>query len=122
KTAWINKGCIQYKSQRRQPGTGLTRRAYRRGEVDYFVAYCPNTKALYAVPAENHGVEGRLRIDPVRNGQVKHVRWAEDYTWVKHVEELRNKCAWQELNLRPPVPETGALSAELQALGKRFSH
>lgn len=118
KTAWISGGCIIYKSQRRQPGAGLTRRAYRSGEVDYFVVYCPAIDSLYAVPAENHGVEGRLRLDPVRNGQAKLVRWAADHTWERHIDELRSYYAWQESNLRPPVPETGALSPELQARGK----
>lgn len=115
KTAWINKGCIQYKSQRRQPGSGLTRRPYRNGEVDYFVAFCPVNGNLYAVPAENHGVEGRLRLNPVKNGQMKLIRWAVDFTWERHIEELQKWYAWQGSNLRPPVPETGALSTELQA-------
>jgi hypothetical protein len=118
KTAWISGGCIHYKSQRRQPGAGLTRRAYRSGEVDYFVAYAPATKTIYAVPADGHGVEGRLRLHPARNGQSKLVRWAADYSWERHVEELKRWCAWQGSNLRPPVPETGALSTELQARGE----
>lgn len=115
KTAWINNGCVLYKSQRRQPGTGLTRRAYKTEEVDYFVAYCPMNETLYAVPAENHGVEGRLRPNPVKNGQAKFIKWAVDYTWERHIKELKNWYAWQGSNLRPPVPETGALSTELQA-------
>lgn len=117
KTAWINKGCVCYKSQRRQPGRGLTRRPYKTGEVDYFIAYCPANGNIYAVPAEKHGCEGRLRLDPVKNGQAKLVRWAADYTWDRHVMDLKNWYAWQESNLRPPVPETGALSTELQARG-----
>ncbi len=115
KTAWLSAGCVHYKSQRRQPGAGLTRRPYRREEVDYFVAYCPHNNTLYAVPAQAHGNQGRLRLSPTKNRQAKHVRWAEAYTWEQHVAELRNKCAWQGSNLRPPVPETGALSTELQA-------
>ena len=117
KTAWLSGGCVRYKSQRRQPGAGLTRRAYRSGEVDYFVAYCPANGSLYAVPGGGHGVEGRLRLRPAANGQEKLVRRAEDYTWERHVAELRKWCAWQGSNLRPPVPETGALSTELQARG-----
>lgn len=115
KTAWLSEGCVRYKSQRRQPGGGFTRRAYREGEVDYFAAYCPANGIIYAVPAERHGVEGRLRVAPARNGQAKLVRWAADYGWERHVEELREGYAWQGSNLRPPVPETGALSTELQA-------
>jgi hypothetical protein len=114
KTAWMSNGCVLYKSQRRQPGATLTRRAYKTVEVDYFVAYCPSNENLYAVPAENHGVEGKLRLEPVRNGQKKLVKWAADYSWEQHIGELR-KYAWQGSNLRPPVPETGALSTELQA-------
>jgi hypothetical protein len=114
KTAWVSNGCVHYKSQRRQPGSGLTRRLYRSGEVDYFAAHCPPTKAIYVVPAENHASEGRLRLDPVKNGQSKLVKWATDYLWGRHVEELK-RYAWQGSNLRPPVPETGALSTELQA-------
>jgi hypothetical protein len=90
KTAWISNGCVRYKSQRRQPGAGLTRRPYKIGEVDYFAAYCPTNETIYAVHAEKHGVEGRLRLDPVRNGQAKLIRWAMDYTWERHVEEIRS--------------------------------
>lgn len=115
KTAWLKNGCVRYKSQRRQPGAGLTRRPYKNGEVDFFAAYCPATQSIYVVPAENHGCEGRLRLNPVKNGQSKLVKWAADYAWEQHIEELRKKYAWQGSNLRPPVPETGALSTELQA-------
>jgi hypothetical protein len=120
KTAWLHDGCVLYKSQRRQPGMGLTRRPYKDGKIDFFAANCPATQAIYVVPAENHGVEGRLRLSPVRNGQSKLVKWAADYGWERHVEELRKWCAWQGSNLRPPVPETGALSTELQARGRHF--
>ena len=89
KTAWMSGGCVRYKSQRRQPGRRLTRRPYRKGEVDYFAAYCPANKTIYAVLAENHGNEGRLRLDAVKNGQKKLVRWAADHSWVRHVEELK---------------------------------
>ena len=120
KTAWLSKGCVHYKSQRRTPGHGLTRRTYKAGEVDFFVAYCPANKRLYAVPATGHGTHGRLRLEPAKNRQVKLVRLADDYGWEYHVEELREQYAWQGSNLRPPVPETGALSTELQARGTDF--
>jgi PD-(D/E)XK endonuclease len=118
KTGWLRGGCAQYKSQRRQPGASLTRRPYKNSEVDYFVVNCPGNGTIYAVPAENHGGQGRLRLEPARNGQSKLVRWAEDYTWERHVKELRDECARQDLNLRPPAPEAGALSAELRARKK----
>ena len=120
KTAWLSKGCVLYKSERRQSGSSLTRRAYREGEVDFFVAYCPANGKIYAAPAANHGRGGRLRIEPVRNGQSKLIKWASEFTWERHIEVLRGECAWQGSNLRPPVPETGALSTELQARGRHF--
>ena len=58
-------------------------------KVDYFAAYCPNNESIYAVPAENHGVEGRLRLDPAKNNQAKLLKWAVDYSWEHHVEELK---------------------------------
>lgn len=118
KTAWLSNGCVLFKSQRRQPGAGLTRRPYKPGEVDYFVVYCPTDEKLYVLPAIGQGVEGRLRLTPAKNRQAKFVKWAADYTWAQHVKELRNEYAWQGSNLRPPVPETGALSTELQARGQ----
>ena len=90
KTAWLSGGCVLYNSQRRQPGAGLTRRCYEFGEADFFVVCCPASGELYAVPAENHGTQGRLRLNPVKNGQAKLVRWAADYSWDNHVRELRN--------------------------------
>src|SRR5206468_12614145 len=77
-------------------------------------------QTLYAVPALNHGTHGRLRLEPTKNGQAKFVRLADDYVWKRHIEELRQKYAWQGSNLRPPVPETGALSTELQAREANF--
>lgn len=117
KTAWIKKDCILYKSQRRQPGAGHTRRKYKSEEVDYFTVYCPSLKTLYAVSAENHRAQGRLRLNPTKNSQAKHIRWASDFSWEKHVKELKDKCARQESNLRPSVPETDTLSTELRARG-----
>ena len=99
KTAWVSNGCVRFKSQRRQPGKGLTRRPYKNDEVDYFAAYCPATGAIYVTPAENHGVEGRLRLDPVKNGQAKLVKWALDYSWERHIEELKSMVRLARIEL-----------------------
>lgn len=122
KTAWLSGGCIIYKSERRQPGAGLTRRPYKSGEVDHFVAYCLANQSLYAVPAAGHGVAGRLRLTPAKNGQLKLVRWAADYGWERHIRELKEGCAWHDSNVRPPAPEAGALSTELQARETILAH
>lgn len=54
-------------------------RSYR-GEVELFGVFCPDNGKCYLVPVEKIGPNDcRLRIDPPRNGQKTHIRWAEDY-------------------------------------------
>lgn len=50
------------------------------GEVDVFGVYSPACNLVYLVPAS--GVAARccsLRLSPARNGQKKHVWWAQDF-------------------------------------------
>ena len=58
-------------------------RAFRRtyaGEIELFVAYCPDTDGIYAVPIDEvSGGWCSLRVSPTRNSQAKGVRWARDY-------------------------------------------
>ena len=119
KTAWISRSAITYTCLRRQP-EGKIRRPYKNGEIDYVIAYCPANNSLYGIPAENHLGQGWLRLKPTKNGQSKLIRWASDYTWEKHIEELKNEYARQESNLRPIVPETIALSTELRARKENY--
>jgi hypothetical protein len=60
-----------------------TQRTYLRsyvGEIDYFAVYSPHTGRVYAVPVEEAGrCSASLRVEPTANGQLKGVRWAEDY-------------------------------------------
>ena len=119
KTGWISNGVLKYKCLRRQSG-GETRRPYKESEVDYFAVYCPTIDALYGIPAKNHSNHGWLRLDPVKNGQSKLIRWASAFTWEKHLEELKNEYARQELNLRPFGSEPNALSTELRARKKNY--
>ena len=114
KTAWAVQGVIKYKCLRRQPGN-KTHRPYIDGEADYLAIYYPTLKTLYGVPAKNHLAYGWLRLEPAKNGQSKSVRWASDYSWEKHLAELNNEYARQELNLRPHGSEPCALSPELRA-------
>ena len=37
------------------------------------------------------GVEGCIRLEPVLNGQRKLIRWARDYTWEKHIAQLKEE-------------------------------
>ncbi len=89
KTGWRRKGCILYKGQRRmREASPYTTRPYTESEVDHFAIYYPLTNSIYVVPFRICGGNGCLRLEPVQNGQQKLIRWASDFTWAKHVEEL----------------------------------
>jgi hypothetical protein len=117
KTGWIDKGVLKYKCVRRQPES-KRRRLYNDDEIDFLAVYCPANETLYGIPIKNHPSGGWLRIEPVKNGQAKGIRWASDYDWEKHVAELKNEYARQELNLRPFGSEPNTLSTELRARKK----
>ena len=114
KTAWLSKGILRYKCLRRQPGSEK-RIAYLNNEIDFFAVYCPSNNLLYGIPVSNHPSGGWLRLEPTKNKQTKLIRLASDYTWEKHLEELKGKYARQELNLRPFGSEPNTLSPELRA-------
>ncbi|MGH7173913.1 MAG: group I intron-associated PD-(D/E)XK endonuclease [Gemmataceae bacterium] len=60
--------------------TGKTIRRSYRGEIELFGVYCPDNNKCYLVPVGKVGPNDcHLRIDPPRNGQKTHIRWAEDY-------------------------------------------
>lgn len=89
KTGWLRKGCILYKTKRRvREAHPYATRRYTESEVDYFAICYPLTESLYVVPFKVCSGTGCLRLDSVRNGQQKLIRWASDFTWERHVEEL----------------------------------
>jgi hypothetical protein len=90
KTGWQRKGCLTSKGQRRVRDSRYNgMRPYREGEVDYVAVYFPPTGSIYVVPFGVIGVDGLLRLMPSLNGQRKFIRWAADFTWEKHLEQLR---------------------------------
>lgn len=94
KTGWPCQGCLLFKGQRRVRDTGYNgMRRYEMGEVDFFAVHFPPAGSIYVVPFEVMGAHGRLRLTPVLNGQRKHIRWAADFTWEKHLEQLRREEA-----------------------------
>lgn len=89
KTGWFSKGRILYRGKRRvREAHPYASRPYTETEVDYFAIYYPATDSIYVVPFKIWHSDGCLRIDPVLNGQQKLIRWAKDFTWIKHAEEL----------------------------------
>jgi len=65
-------------------------RRYTEGEVDYFAVYFPPGANIYVVPLGVIGIDGFLRLTPALNDQRKFIRWADDFTWEKHLEQLRS--------------------------------
>lgn len=114
KTAWISKSVVKYKCVRRQPGK-TTHTTYKEGKVDYFAVYCPTNNMLYGISAKNQLGQGWLRLTPTKNNQSKSIKWASDYSWERHIDELKGECARQDLNLRPSTSEADTLSTELRA-------
>lgn len=96
KTGWYKDGCILYKGRRRvRDSSQNAMRSYTREEVDYFAVYYPKNGQIYVVPL--HKSDGRLRIEPTLNSQRKHIRWALDFTWDKHVAELKDQARSREM-------------------------
>lgn len=90
KTGKLEAGCVIYNARRHRGSKYDTFSCYREGEVDVFAVWCPGNHQLYAIPAEHPlTVEGRLRIVGARNFQEKKIKRAKDYTWDKHLEQLR---------------------------------
>jgi hypothetical protein len=91
KTGWYRKGCVIFRGHRRvREALPYKARAYTEDEVDFFAVYYPPAESIYVVPrAVCGGGFGCLRLEPVLNGQQKLIRWAADYTWEKHIAQLK---------------------------------
>lgn len=105
KTAWVRQGCLNYHGRRRVGGGYSNRRAYEIGEIDFFAVYCPQTNSLFVVPAEGHGKAGVLRIKPTKNNQKKMIRWAEDYSWDRHIEQIKSETT--QVGIEPTAFSSG---------------
>jgi len=86
KTGRLRNGVIEFETRRTRGRT--TRSGYKKNEADYFVIYCPQLEAVYAMRARE-GVFGKLRVRPTGNNQQMFVKWAEEYLFEKHLAALR---------------------------------
>ena len=90
KTGKLEGGCVVYNSRRHRGSKYDTFSRYREDEVDFFAVWCPENEQLFAVPAtQSLNVQGRLRLAETRNCQAKKIRWAREFTWESHIQELR---------------------------------
>jgi hypothetical protein len=80
KTGRLRDGAIRFRSVSVQSNTKGTRSRGYGGEIDLFAVYCPENTRVYLVPVDDAAANiNYLRVDPARNNQNKHVRWARDY-------------------------------------------
>jgi hypothetical protein len=92
KTGWQRQGCLTFKGRRRVRDSRYDgMRRYKEGEVDFFAVHFPPAASIYVVPFGVIGIDGFLRLTPALNGQRKLIRWAADFTWEKHLEQLRRQ-------------------------------
>lgn len=79
KTARVEGNCVTFSCESVRSNTKVALRRGYRGDADLFVAYCPQTDRVYAVPVEETGTRIMLRLSPPANNQKLGVRWATDY-------------------------------------------
>lgn len=78
KTARLRNGCVVFDTCSKN--TITNKRAAYHGRADLFMAYCPATEKIYAIPVDECGVrEVCLRVDSPRGGATSSIRWARDY-------------------------------------------
>jgi PD-(D/E)XK endonuclease len=101
KTGKLQEGCVVYNSRRHRGSKYDTFSRYRDGEIDIFTVWCPENQQLYAVPAIHPlTIQGRLRLVETKNYQEKKVKWAREFSWERHINELRAEKHLS--NISPP--------------------
>lgn len=79
KTGRLRNGCIHFAAWSHNGSRGNHLKKRYTDRADLFAVYCPDNNKVYLVPVKDVGLNGLLRIDVPRNGNVKRIRWAESY-------------------------------------------
>ncbi|MGH9936508.1 MAG: group I intron-associated PD-(D/E)XK endonuclease [Blastocatellia bacterium] len=90
KTGRLRNGCVIFPMQRFS-GHSSKPRSYVRGEIDLFAIYCPDDAKIYVWQFGDNPTQGYLRCSETRNNQRQKIRWAKDYEFEKHVDDLRKE-------------------------------
>jgi hypothetical protein len=61
------------------------------------------------MPFKDAKVTASLRIEPTGNRQERGVRWAKDFSWERHIAELKGEQQGKELNCQPTENKSVAL-------------
>lgn len=79
KAGRIKKGCVNFYPCSTN-GVSYKKQDYR-GQVDWFLIYCPENKKIYKIAVDVVGIRGcSLRIDEPKDGSNRsNIRWAKDY-------------------------------------------
>jgi PD-(D/E)XK endonuclease len=88
KTGRLRNGCVIFPMQRFSGHSGKPR-SYARGEIDLFAIYCPENAKIYVWQFGDNPTQGYLRYSETRNNQQQKIRWAKDYEFEKHIDDLR---------------------------------
>ena len=88
KTVRLRNGCVIFPMQRFSGHSGKPR-SYVPGEIDLFVVYCPGNAKIYVWQFGDNPTQGYLSYLETRNNQHQKIRWAKDYEFEKHVDDLR---------------------------------
>lgn len=62
---------------------------YTNKEIDFFCTYFENQ--CYLIPVNECSVEKTLRFSPPKNGQIKGVTFADDYTLEKQLNKIQKQ-------------------------------
>lgn len=88
KTGRLRNGCVIFPMQRFSGHNGKPR-SYVPGEIDFFAVYCPDNAKIYVWQFGDNPTQGYLRCLETRNNQQQKIRWAKDYEFEEHVDDLR---------------------------------
>jgi len=66
---------------------GTTSERYTSKDIDFFATYWNNQ--CYLVPVNECSVEKTLRFVPPKNGQIKGITFAKDYTLEKQIDKIK---------------------------------
>jgi hypothetical protein len=88
KTGGLRNGRGIFPTQRFSGHDGKPR-SYIAGEIDLFAIYCPSNAKIYVWQFGDNPTQGYLRYSETRNNQQQKIRWAKDYEFEKHVNDLR---------------------------------
>jgi hypothetical protein len=90
KTGRLRNGCVIFPMQRYSGHSGKPQ-SYVRGEIALFVVYCPDNAKIYVWQFGANPGQGYLRCSETRNNQQQKVRWAKDYEFERHVNDLKEE-------------------------------